>query len=462
LDPSLIQAIWNDSFNYDASFEILTSLAKEADQTLDQEIASSVDQLDLTDTTSSVSLSESEDENVTFLLTCFPTVPMEELVEALRSQDNDVEKVTDILLSKEFIQQNQVDDGPRQFPAAKKKPKPKNTIWSSGQLPTVSASQGHTTNPVATANNMRRIMEKEEELKNNKEYTELASVPFNFWHQYDKTVSDLQRYFPRVAQMNIAACVQRCRGNVIASTKLLMERHPNEKPEHELSWPEVKTLDDLKSSLSIIMVDRTPLDVARVALGVIVHDAHKTPDQLVQTGVEHFLTFDISQVELEARLKKMAAESEMLRAKAKKREIPVIPEYLLINNEDTYNEDDADACRDMAMELILERNELFKKAASAYRQAKNKGPGEGGVAFYYSDTARQIDEQAKDWNLRAARATVRSHRIKQQDDHLLDLHGLTVAEAQTVIKEGVTQWYSRSQMQAGKKINNISILRGGS
>ncbi|KAG2189609.1 hypothetical protein INT46_002518, partial [Mucor plumbeus] len=48
LDPSLIQAIWNDSFNYDSSFEILSSLAKEADQTLDQQdMLASMDQLDL-------------------------------------------------------------------------------------------------------------------------------------------------------------------------------------------------------------------------------------------------------------------------------------------------------------------------------------------------------------------------------------------------------------------------------
>lgn len=386
-------------------------------------------------------------------------MPVEGLIEALRSQDNDVEKATDILLSKEYIQHtaNHRDDD-RPFTVVKNKKKKtvkqqKSKIWSSGQLPTVSSSQGNTTNSAATANNMRRIMEKEEEEAwKRQQFEELATVPFNFWHQYDKTVTNLQRYFPQVSRMNIAACVQRCRGNVIASVKSLMEKHPDAKPEHELTWPVVKTLTDVKSELATIMVDRTPQDVARVALGVVIEykDQNKTLEQLVQVGVEHFLTFDIGQVELEARLKKMAEESEMIRAKAKKREIPVIPEYLLINNEDTYHEDDADECRDMAMQLILERNELFKKAAAAYRQAKNKGPGEGGVAFYYSDTARQIDAQAKDWNMRAARAAVRSHRIKQKDDHLLDLHGLTVAEAQVVVKEGVTQWYSRSQMQAGK------------
>lgn len=32
----------------------------------------------------------------------------------------------------------------------------------------------------------------------------------------------------------------------------------------------------------------------------------------------------------------------------------------------------------------------------------------------------------------------------------MDLHGLTIAEAQTVVKEAVTQWFSRATMQASR------------
>jgi hypothetical protein len=49
-------------------------------------------------------------------------------------------------------------------------------------------------------------------------------------------------------------------------------------------------------------------------------------------------------------------------------------------------------------------------------------------------------------------AFVYTLRIKQNDDHLIDLHGLTVAEAQVLIKEAVTQWWSRSQMQSCKSL----------
>jgi hypothetical protein len=231
-----------------------------------------------------------------------------------------------------------------------------------------------------------------------------------------------------------------------------MEKHPDEKPEHELTWAIVKDLTNVKQELEAIMVDRTIDDILRVSLGVIIQcqGQNKTIDQMTQLGIEHFLSFDVNQLALEARLKKMAKESDMIRAAAKKKNMPVIPEYLLVNNQQTYVDDDPEECRDIAMQLIMERNELFRKAAAAYRQAKNKGPGESGIAFFYSDNARQIDSKAKDWNMRAARATIRGHRIKQNDDHLLDLHGLTVAEAQVLVKEGVTQWYSRSQMQSCK------------
>ncbi|CEP15530.1 hypothetical protein [Parasitella parasitica] len=478
LDPSLIQAIWNDSFNYATCFEILSSLAKEADQTLDQQdVLASMEQLDLGNetktiiTTTTDTTTESEDENINFLFTCFPTFPLQDLVDALESQDNDVEKATDVLLNREFIQQveHQNDivesaekNGMKAASTTKKRVKPrprKSTVWTSGQLPSVGISQGHTSNPAAQSQNMREIIAQEEE----DAYTDIATMPFNMWHQYDPTINNLEHYFPRVPKSTIAACVQHCRGNIIASVKSIMEKHPEEKPEHELTWSLVKDLNHVKQELEAIMVDRTLDDIARVALGVVISckDSNKSLDQMVQMGIEHFLSFDVNQLALEARLQKMAKESDIIRAKQKKQDMPVIPEYLLLNNQRDYIEDDPEECRDIAMQLIIERNTLFRKAAAAYQHAKNKGPGEGGIAFFYSDNARQLDSRAKDWNMRAARATVRGHRLRQNDDHLLDLHGLTVVEAQAVVREGVNQWYSRSQMQSSRRqLRPLKIITG--
>ncbi|KAI8382973.1 hypothetical protein BD560DRAFT_385670 [Blakeslea trispora] len=479
LDPSLIQAIWNDSFNYDQSFQVLTALAKEADQTLDQQELS-LDNLDLEDNaTSSSSSDQSEDDNIEFLMTCFPTLSIPDLIDALKTAENDVERATDVLLNREFISQKEHDESimaeqehnrdslyrgkETKRHRVKKKNNQTQPIWSSGHLPTVKSTQGNTSNPGAFSTNMRKIMEQQQNEDDDFYAGDLASVPFNFWHQYDSTVKLLQRFFPHLSEMIIAAAVQHCRGNIIASVKSLMEKNPNEKPEHELTWSTIKELEHVKRELDAIMVDRSSEDVARVALGVVIQfEGQKKPlDQLVQAGVEHFLSFDVNQLALEARLKKMAAESDYIRAQQKKKEMPVIPDYLLINNQQNYQEDDPEECRDMAMQLILERNELFRKAAAAYRAAKNKGPGEGGIAFFYSDEARQLDTRAKDWNMRAARATVRRQRLKQNDDHLLDLHGLTVAEVQVLVTEGVTQWYSRSQMQSARlQFRPLKIITG--
>lgn len=365
-----------------------------------------MEQLELDESTTTTT-TDGEDENVNFLLTCFPTLPHDELVDALISSDNDVEKATDLLLSREFLQEaeraggvaldksqdemyySRKDEQPKKKPKNKKK---KGTVWTSGQLPNTQVSTP-------------KVLDDDP-------YAELATVPFNCWHQYDATVNAIQWYFPNVSKISVAACVQHCRGNIIASVKMVMEKNPDEKPEHEFSWSAVKELAKVKQELEAIMVDRTPEDVYRVAVGVIIKFEGKnvSTEHIVQDGIEHFLTFDVNQLELEARLKKMAKESENIRKTKQKNGMPVIPDYLLMNNQQDYQDDDPEECRDIAMQLIMERNELFRKAASAYRQSRNKGPGEGGIAFYYSDTARQIDSRAKDWNMRAARATVRGHR----------------------------------------------------
>ena len=104
----------------------------------------------------------------------------------------------------------------------------------------------------------------------------------------------------------------------------------------------------------------------------------------------------------------------------------------------------------MALELLLERNEFFRKAAASYQRSKNKTEGEGGVAFYYAEEARKLDAKARELNMRAAKAFVHKKQMQQNDEYLLDLHGLTVAEAQVIIQEAVTQWWSRSQIQLRK------------
>ncbi|KAG0237828.1 hypothetical protein BGW42_008449 [Actinomortierella wolfii] len=121
------------------------------------------------------------------------------------------------------------------------------------------------------------------------------------------------------------------------------------------------------------------------------------------------------------------------------------------SNAELYNdEDDPVWCRQQASEALQQRNELFRKAAKAYQQAKGKGVGAGGIAAYYADEGKKFDAMGKKWHMRAARAVVQQHRLENNDPNLVDLHGLTISEAQTVVREAVTEWFARSTMQANR------------
>ncbi|KAF9180822.1 hypothetical protein BGZ50_005882 [Haplosporangium sp. Z 11] len=96
------------------------------------------------------------------------------------------------------------------------------------------------------------------------------------------------------------------------------------------------------------------------------------------------------------------------------------PNTLLDNaNTELYNdEDDAAWCRQQAQEVLEQRNELFRKAAKAYQQAKGKGVGMGGIAAYYADEGKKLDAQGKQWHMRAARAIVQQHRYEKKFSYL--------------------------------------------
>ncbi|KAF9979307.1 hypothetical protein BGZ73_000001 [Actinomortierella ambigua] len=121
------------------------------------------------------------------------------------------------------------------------------------------------------------------------------------------------------------------------------------------------------------------------------------------------------------------------------------------SNAELYNdEDDPVWCRQQAHDVLQQRNELFRKAAKAYQHAKGKGVGMGGIAAYYADEGKKLDAMGKRWHMRAARAVVQQHRLENNDVNLVDLHGLTISEAQTVVREAVTEWFARSTMQANR------------
>lgn len=318
---------------------------------------------------------EEEVDSLEFLYMCFPTVGRAELLETLRSQDNDLEKATDILLNSVYLLEDndspsKDDEGSGETvkrSSKKKKKRRKPVIWTSGQLPT----------------GVKPLLEN----GNEDELFELATVPVNFWHQYDGQIEEIQKVFPRISRLKVLSHVQRCRGNIIAAVQSLMDQE--NKVSKVLDWQSLKNLEEIKTRMTEILVDRTADDIDAIATGVVIDDLWQrrqqarpqTVDRMVQEGINFALHYAEQQRDLAERMKLLALASN---TGSGVNDMPVVPEYLLLDNRKNYTEDDPAECRAMAMSLIMQRNELFVKAAAAYRRAKNKGPGEGGVPFYYS------------------------------------------------------------------------------
>ncbi|KAI8147115.1 hypothetical protein BJV82DRAFT_597829 [Fennellomyces sp. T-0311] len=433
LDESLIDVIWNDSLNYDACAKILTELASEALEVEKSDPTPVHEEANDMESDEDEDYDNNDDElfqNVDFLAICFPMIARTTLANTLLDNDNDVEKTTDILLNDIFLESDTQQTEKKGKKSAKKKDK--GVIWSSGQLPFAATRE--------------EVVE------------EYVTAPINAWTQYEGQVSDIRNAFPGAFQPIVLACVKKCRGNIIAAVRELMRKNTNLVP--ILRSTNLAEIEQIKINLADIITDRTPDEINHIATGVVIAECTKKPSpgvqKLTQMACDFALTFDREQRELAERLALLS-----LKNSADVPEMPAVPEYLLIDNQDTYTEEDPATCRQNAEELFMQRNELFRKAAAAYRQGKNKGPGEAGIAFYYSDEARQLDAQAKAWNLRAARAQVRSHRLREQNDHLVDLHGLTVSEAQVLVQEAVNQWWSRSQVQIGRvALQPLKIVTG--
>ncbi|KAJ2160016.1 hypothetical protein GGF46_002578 [Coemansia sp. RSA 552] len=103
---------------------------------------------------------------------------------------------------------------------------------------------------------------------------------------------------------------------------------------------------------------------------------------------------------------------------------------------------DPERCRQKADAYIQKRNELYSKAAYAYSRRKARNHS-GATALFYSTEGHKYDAQARIWRMRAAQASVAA--MKRNDANIVDLHGLTRAEAVAVVEDAVDDWYASVQ-----------------
>ncbi|GAA5969412.1 hypothetical protein JCM8115_003240 [Rhodotorula mucilaginosa] len=106
---------------------------------------------------------------------------------------------------------------------------------------------------------------------------------------------------------------------------------------------------------------------------------------------------------------------------------------------DRYSYED---CASLALEYLVKRNEAFRTAARSFQRG---GRGERGAAGYWAEKGREYDRERRKWEERAARATVGERRHKTQDPYTIDLHGLTLAHALTIVDETCNSWWSANR-----------------
>ena len=117
----------------------------------------------------------------------------------------------------------------------------------------------------------------------------------------------------------------------------------------------------------------------------------------------------------------------------------------------------ASELRQIASDLISERNERYHRAAQAYKRGGQFG---GGIAAYYSEQGHALNQRAQDVNMVAARKLVEAQRPiarsnsggDDESRYWIDLHGVRVAEALVIVSEELSGWYQRETSMSQKSI----------
>lgn len=130
-------------------------------------------------------------------------------------------------------------------------------------------------------------------------------------------------------------------------------------------------------------------------------------------------------------------------------------------------------CQLRAAELREKRDAALRQAAVSARRYRGASATLGGAASVYAEEARKYDTAARRWQMRAASALVEQRQTDLAIDGRLsemeriDLHGLTVHEALTVVQQKLAR--SRSggartflEIITGRGVHsrhNVSVLR---
>lgn len=99
--------------------------------------------------------------------------------------------------------------------------------------------------------------------------------------------------------------------------------------------------------------------------------------------------------------------------------------------------------QELASDYHARRNRCLMQASTAWRSS----PTNRGAAFYYADEARRLEAKSRAWSLRAAEELVAYRQagssVGVSRPGVIDLHGVTVREALSIVGEELNSWWSK-------------------
>ncbi|KAL2313742.1 SMR domain-containing protein [Schizosaccharomyces pombe] len=114
----------------------------------------------------------------------------------------------------------------------------------------------------------------------------------------------------------------------------------------------------------------------------------------------------------------------------------------------------AEDCNRLAEEYLELRNMQYSNSAKEYRRSKSNHLF-GGSAMYHAQLGREYHEKALKYRSLAMRSLAHSGT-----SHSLDLHGATVREAKTIVRERVAAWWAKEADTSPNSIRPFVIVTG--
>lgn len=400
------------------------------------------------------SITDSSQSNETaemeFLHVSFPNKSADYLTDAFNRSGRDIELAIDTILSEDFLENE----------AREAKP---------GSEPLISHPQTHLYDIDSSVNKKKRNRSKTRQVKGVVSLTDVMHTPTgsgrntpdldsadNKWVIVNSQIEYLSSLFG-IPSSKVMSTYHSCQGNLRAAIfDIIASKQPADN-----QMPSKEDLEQV-SELFVLFPHRDKNLILRILVAV---------NKITSDAVD--LLFKLDELPAEVPI---GVDDSSSTARPKIPTAVAAAASLVAETEDADALRDPAACKRIAQEYIIKRDDCYRKAAEAYRRSRSEGNGSrtlGGAALFYSDQGRAFDAKARKWNMMASRGAVRQqsndptlisqggHTQRGGSSNVIDLHGLSVTEALTIAREETNAWYARSMTQAQGGHGNGALFANG-